>query len=55
LRGLIVYPDYRATITIVAIVTNACCVAIALIGAHTLMPDTLVPVLAWIMVGCSRP
>jgi hypothetical protein len=54
LHGLIVYPDYQATIVPVALITKACYVAIALMVAHTLTPDTLELVLAWIVVGCSR-
>jgi hypothetical protein len=55
LRGLIVYPDYRAIIVHVAFITKACCVVVALIAAHALTPDTLELVLAWIVVSCSRP
>jgi hypothetical protein len=54
LRGLIVYPDYRAIIVSVALITKACCVIVALMAAHALMPDTLELVLAWIVVSCSR-
>jgi hypothetical protein len=55
LRGLIMYPDYRATTMSVAFVTKACCVVIALMAAHALTPDTLELVLAWIVVACSSP
>jgi hypothetical protein len=55
LRGLIVYPDYRAIIVHVALITKACCVVVALMAAHALTPDTLELVLAWIVVGCSSP
>jgi hypothetical protein len=55
LRGLIVYPDYRAIIVSVALITKACCVVVALMATHTLAPDTLELVLAWIVVGCSSP
>jgi hypothetical protein len=40
LRGLIVYPDYRAIIVPVALITKACCVVVALMVAHVLTPDT---------------
>jgi hypothetical protein len=53
LRGLILYPNYRAIIAPVALVTKACYAAIALMAAHTLMPDTLELVLAWIVVSYS--
>jgi hypothetical protein len=39
LRGLIVYPDYGAIIVSIVLVTKACCVAVALMAAHTLTPD----------------
>jgi hypothetical protein len=39
LRGLIVYPDYRAIIVPVALITKACCVVIALMATHVLTPD----------------
>jgi hypothetical protein len=55
LRGLIVYPDYRAIIVSVALITKACCVVVTLMAAHALMPDTLELILAWIVVGCSSP
>jgi hypothetical protein len=55
LRGLIVYPYYRAIIVPVALITKACCVVVALMVAHTLTPYTLELVLAWIVVGCSSP
>jgi hypothetical protein len=55
LRGLIVYPDYRAIIVPVALITKACCVVVTLMAAHALTPDTLELVLAWIVVGCSSP
>jgi hypothetical protein len=54
LRGLIVYPNYRAIIVPVALITKACCVVVALMAAHTLTLDTLELVLEWIVVGCSR-
>jgi hypothetical protein len=54
LCGLIVYPGYRATIASVALVTKACCVVIAMMVAHTLMP-TLGVVLAWIVMGLFKP
>jgi NAD-dependent dihydropyrimidine dehydrogenase PreA subunit len=38
---LIVYPDYRATTATVVLVTKVCYVAIALMAAHALTPDTL--------------
>jgi hypothetical protein len=49
-----VYPDYRATTALVALVTKACCVVVVLMDAHALMLDTLDLVLAWIMVDCSK-
>jgi hypothetical protein len=55
LRGLIMYPDYRAIIVSVALITKACCVVVALMVAHALTTDTLELVLAWIVVGCSSP
>ena len=55
LRGLIMYPDYRAIIVPVALITKACCVVVALMAAHALTPDTLELILAWIVVGCSSP
>jgi hypothetical protein len=54
LHGLIVYPDYRATIVPVALITKACYAPVALMVAHALTPDILEHVLAWIVVGCSR-
>jgi hypothetical protein len=54
LRGFIVYPNYRAIIVPVALITNACYTVVALMAAHALTPDTLELVLAWIVVGCSR-
>jgi hypothetical protein len=36
LCGLIVYPDYRATI---ALVIKACCIVVALMATHTLTPE----------------
>jgi hypothetical protein len=39
LRGLIVYPDYRAVIVPVALITKACRVVVALMAAHVLTPD----------------
>jgi hypothetical protein len=54
LRGFIVYPNYRAIIVPVALITKACYTVVALMAAHTLMLDTLELVLAWIVVGCSR-
>jgi hypothetical protein len=38
LGGLIVYPDYRAIIVPVALITKACCVVVALMAAHALTP-----------------
>jgi hypothetical protein len=55
LCGFIVYPDYRAIIVYVALITKACCVVVSLMVAHALTPDTLELVLAWIVVGCSSP
>jgi hypothetical protein len=46
LRGLILYPDYRAIIVSVALITKVCCVVVALMAAHELTPDTLELVLA---------
>jgi hypothetical protein len=40
LRGLIVYPDYRAIIVLVALITKAGCVVVALMATHALTPDT---------------
>jgi uncharacterized membrane protein len=54
LRGLIVYPNYRAIIVPVALITKACYTVVALMAAHALTPDTLELVPAWIVVGCSR-
>jgi hypothetical protein len=54
LRGFIVYPNYRAIIVPVALITEAYYTIVALMAAHALTPDTLELVLAWIMVGCSR-
>jgi hypothetical protein len=51
LRGLIVYPDYRARIVPVVLITKVCCVVIALMAAHTLTPDTLELVLPQNVVG----
>jgi hypothetical protein len=39
LCGLIVYPDYRATIALVALVIKACCIVVALMDTHTLTPE----------------
>jgi hypothetical protein len=39
LRGLIVYPDYRAIIVPVALIMKACCVVVALMATHVLTPD----------------
>jgi hypothetical protein len=39
LCGLIVYPDYRATIALVALVIKACCIVVALMATHTLTPE----------------
>jgi hypothetical protein len=55
LCGFIVYADYRDLIVSLALVTEACCVVVALMAAHALTPDTLELVLAWIVVGCSTP
>jgi hypothetical protein len=55
LRGLIVYPDYRATTAPVALVTKACCIVVALMVVQTLALDMLELVLVCIMVGCSSP
>ena len=41
LRGLIVYPDYRAIIVPVALITKACYTVVALMAATVLPPDTL--------------
>jgi hypothetical protein len=46
LRGFIVYPNYRATIASIVLVTKACCVVVALMAAHALTSDTLELVLA---------
>ena len=54
LRGFIVYPNYRAIIVSVALITKACYTVVALMAAHTLTPDTLELVVVWIVVGCSR-
>jgi hypothetical protein len=54
LRGLIMYPDYRAIIVSVALITKVGCVVVALMVAHALTPHTLELVPAWIVVGCSR-
>jgi hypothetical protein len=37
LYGLILYLDYRATTASVTLVTETCCVVVALMPAHTLM------------------
>jgi hypothetical protein len=55
LRGFIVYPNYRAIIVPVALITKACYTVIALMAAHVLTSDTLELVLVWIVVGCSSP
>jgi hypothetical protein len=55
LCGFIVYTDYRDIIAPLALVTEACCVVVALMATHALTPDTLELVLAWIVVGCSNP
>jgi hypothetical protein len=55
LCGLIVYPDHRATIAPVALVTEAYCVFVALMAAPVLPPDTLELVLAGNVVGYPRP
>jgi hypothetical protein len=52
---LVVYPNYRAIIVLVALITKACCVVVALMATHTLAPDTPELVLAWIVVGHSSP
>jgi hypothetical protein len=44
LHGLIVYPDYRALIVHVALITKACHTVVALMAAHALTH-----------VGVSRP
>jgi hypothetical protein len=54
LRGLIVYPDYRAIIVPIALITKACYTVVVMMAAHALTLDTLELVLAWIVVGCSR-
>jgi hypothetical protein len=54
LCGFIVYTDYRDIIESLALVTEACCVVVALMAAHVLTPNTLELVLAWIVVGCSN-
>jgi hypothetical protein len=36
LCGLIVYPNYRAIIVPVALITKTCCVVVALMAAHAL-------------------
>jgi hypothetical protein len=46
LRGLIVYPDYRAKIVLLALFARAHCVVVALMAAHELTSDTLELVLA---------
>jgi hypothetical protein len=46
LRGLIVYPDYRAKIVLLALFARAYCFVVALMAAHELTPDTLELVLA---------
>jgi hypothetical protein len=46
LRGFIVYPNYRAIILSVVLITKACCVVVALMVAHALTPDTIELVLA---------
>jgi hypothetical protein len=56
LCGLIVYTDYyRDIIVSVTLVTEACCVVVALMAAYVLTPDTLEIVLTWIVVSCSNP
>jgi hypothetical protein len=40
LCGLIVYPNYRAIIVSVALITKACCVVVTLMATHALTPDT---------------
>jgi hypothetical protein len=54
LRGFIMYPNYRAIIVHVALITKACYTVVALMATHALTPDTLELVPAWIVVGCSR-
>jgi hypothetical protein len=39
LRGLIVYPDYRAIIVPVALIMKVCCVVVALMATHVLTLD----------------
>jgi hypothetical protein len=41
LRGFIVYPNYRAIILPIVLITKACCIVVTLMVAHTLTPDTL--------------
>jgi hypothetical protein len=48
------YPNYRAIIVHVALITKACYTVVALMATHALTPDTLELVPAWIVVGCSR-
>jgi hypothetical protein len=55
LHGLIMYPDYWATTTHVALITKACYAIVALKVAHALTQNTLELVLVWIVVSCSRP
>jgi hypothetical protein len=55
LCGLVAYLDYRATTAPVALVMEACCVVVAQMATHTLTPDTIELVLAWIVVGRSSP
>jgi hypothetical protein len=55
LHGLIVYPDYRAIIVHVALITKACHTIVALMAAHALTPDMLELVLAWIVLGRLSP
>jgi hypothetical protein len=55
LRGLIVYPDYRATILPVALIIKPCYDVVVMMVAHALTSDTLELVLAWIVVGRSSP
>jgi hypothetical protein len=40
LRGLIVYPDYRAIIVLVALIMKAGYVVVTLMATHVLTPDT---------------
>jgi hypothetical protein len=40
---------------LVALITKACCVVVAMMATHTLAPDTPELVLAWIVVGHSSP